>query len=304
MDGWSLSSLLVIFDFIWKKSRKAGFPVKKTGMFPTWLIWLNDKPEFSNFRWLYFNFQQWNVTDRRERWVFSFTKNSSFFFPLPSAGCWIVTPLLHQWHSYSAAALPITWSFAAFSYYYYFFYSSLFHLSSFLLLYFCLSPGWLKWVSRRLCCVVFDSSLGAKLSLTQLLGPTVFLKSVSINIIMACSRHHWIFYCNVQQNITPTLSATQKVLLSDRNFLFWLKGLWEVCFIRRSFCVFVVFSFLCFRKSARPPFDKATEGILFLVRHLLLTLSRNRPRCATRSLCRIWLCTCHLRKIMLFSLAG
>lgn len=63
-------------------------------------------------------------------------------------------------------------------------------------------------------------------------------------------------------------------------FLFWLKGLWEVCFIRRSFCVFVVFSFLCFRKSARPPFDKATEGILFLVSHLLLTLSRNRPRCA------------------------
>lgn len=41
-----------------------------------------------------------------------------------------------------------------------------------------------------------------------------------------------------------------------------------------------MFSFLCFRKSARPPFDKVTEGILFLVRHLLLTLSRNRPRCA------------------------
>ena len=39
-----------------------------------------------------------------------------------------------------------------------------------------------------------------------------------------------------------------------------------------------MFSFLCFRKSARPPFDKVTEGILFLVRHLLLTLSRNRPR--------------------------
>lgn len=47
--------------------------------------------------------------------------------------------------------------------------------------------------------------------------------------------------------------------------------------------VFVVFSFLCFRKSARPPFDKVTEGILFLVRHLLLTLSRNRPRYAMRS---------------------
>lgn len=41
-----------------------------------------------------------------------------------------------------------------------------------------------------------------------------------------------------------------------------------------------MFFFLCFRKSARPPFDKVTEGILFLVKHLLLTLSRNRPRCA------------------------
>lgn len=77
----------------------------------------------------------------------------------------------------------------------------------------------------------------------QLLGPTVFLKSVSINIITLCSRHHWIFYCNVPQNITPTLNATQKkVVLSDRNFLFWLKGLCEVCFICGSFCVFL----LCF----------------------------------------------------------
>lgn len=73
-----------------------------------------------------------------------------------------------------------------------------------LLFYFCLSPRWLAWVSCRLCCVVFDSSLGAWLSLTQLRGPTVFLKSVSINIITACSRHHWIFYCNVQQKLTPT----------------------------------------------------------------------------------------------------
>lgn len=116
----------------------------------------------------------------------------------------------------------------------------------------------------------------------QLLGPTVFLKSVSINIITLCSRHHWIFYCNVPQNITPTLNATQKkVLLSDRNFLFWLKGFCEVCFICGSFCVFfVVFSLLSFRKSARPLFDKVTEGILFLVGHLLLTLSRNRTRYA------------------------
>lgn len=246
--------------------------------------------------------ETWLTEERDE----CFPLQRILFFPLPfpalAAGLshhrytsdTLILPLHSQSHGASQLSLIII----------IFFYSSLFHLSSFLLLYFCLSPGWLKWVSRRLCCVVFDSSLGAKLSLTQLLGPTVFLKSVSINIIMACSRHHWIFYCNVQQNITPTLSATQKVLLSDRNFLFWLKGLWEVCFIRRSFCVFVVFSFLCFRKSARPPFDKATEGILFLVRHLLLTLSRNRPRCATRSLCRIWLCTCHLRKIMLFSLAG
>lgn len=245
------------------------------------------------------NCETWLTEER----VFSFTKNS-FFFPFPAlaAGlshhCYTSDTLILPLHSQSHGALQLSLIIIIF------FYSSLFHLSSFLLLYFCLSPGWLKWVSRRLCCVVFDSSQGAKLSLTQLLGPTVFLKSVSINIIMACSRHHWIFYCNVQQNITPTLSATQKVLLSDRNFLFWLKGLWEVCFICWSFCVFVVFSFLCFRKSARPLFDKATEGILFLVRHLLLTLSRNRPRCATRSLCRIRLCTCHLRKIMLFSLAG
>lgn len=44
--------------------------------------------------------------------------------------------------------------------------------------------------------------------------------------------------------------------------------------------LFVVFSLLSFRKSDRPLFDKVTEGILFLVGHLLLTLSRNRPRYA------------------------
>lgn len=120
--------------------------------------------------------------------------------------------------------------------------SSLFFASLFLFV------SWLtEWVSRRLCCVVFDSSLGAELSLIRLLGPTVFLKSVSINIIMLCSRHHWIFYCNVLQNITtppPAQSHTEKVSPSDGNFSFWLKGLCGVCFISGSFCVFVVFSFL------------------------------------------------------------
>ena len=103
--------------------------------------------------------------------------------------------------------------------------------------------SWLtEWVSRRLCCVVFDSSLGAKLSLTQLLGPTVFLKSVSINIIMACSRHHWIFYCNVQQNITPTLNATQrKSYCLTETFYFD----WKV-FVRSVSSVEVFVFLLCF----------------------------------------------------------
>lgn len=138
-----------------------------------------------------------------------------------------------------------------------FFHSSLFHPSSLPLLYFCLSPGWLKWVSRRSCCLVFDSSLGAKLSLRRLLGPTVFLKSVSINIIMACSRRHWIFYCNVQQNITPTLGATQKVSLPDRNFFGFfiltersLRGLFHP---QKFLCFFVVFSFWCLRKKCEAP---------------------------------------------------
>lgn len=103
--------------------------------------------------------------------------------------------------------------------------------------------SWLtEWVSRRLCCVVFDSSLGAKLSLTQLLGPTVFLKSVSINIIMACSRRHWIFYCNVQQNITPTLNATQrKSYCVTETFYFD----WKV-FVRSVSSVEVFVFLLCF----------------------------------------------------------
>lgn len=141
--------------------------------------------------------------------------------------------------------------------------------------------SWLtERVSRWLCCVVFDSSLGAKLSLTQLLGPTVFLKSVSINIIMAYSRRHWIFYCNVQQNITPTLIATQRksYCLTETFYFDWKVFVRSVSSVE-VFVFLLCFPFLCFRKSARPPFDKVTEGILFLVRHLLLTLSRNRPRC-------------------------
>lgn len=180
------------------------------------------------------------MSDRSERWVFP---TQRIHFSLPHVRCWIVTPLLHQWHSRSAAALPITGSFSAFSYYYYYFFISVcFICLFFFLLYFCLSPGWLEWVSRRLCCVVFDSSLGAKLSLTQLLGRTVFLKSVSINIIMACSRHHWIFYCNVQQNITPTLNATQrKSYCLTETFYFD----WKV-FVRSVSSVEVFVFLLCF----------------------------------------------------------
>lgn len=160
------------------------------------------------------------------------------FLPRISAGlshrCFgsdTLIPLLHS--------LP---SSSAFSYY--FFHFSLFHLSFpppprslFLFV------SWLtEWVSRRLCCVVFDSSLGAKLSLIQLLGPTVFLKSVSINIIMAYSRHHWIFYCNVQQNITPTLNTTQrKSYCLTETFYFD----WKV-FVRSVSSVEVSVFLLCF----------------------------------------------------------
>lgn len=137
----------------------------------------------------------------------SYTENP-FFLPVFAAGlphhCYTSDTLILLLHFQSRGSSQLSLIVIIF------FYFSLFHLSFFFLLYFCLSPGWLEWVSRRLCCVVSDSSLGARLSLMQLLGPTVFLKSVSINIIMACSRHHWIFYCNVQQNITPTLSATQR----------------------------------------------------------------------------------------------
>lgn len=148
-------------------------------------------------------------------------------------------PQLHQWRPRLAAALtPNHWELLCFLLLL-FFDVILFHPSFLLLFYFCLSPHWLEWVSCRLCCVVFDSSLGARLSLAQLRGPTVFLKSVSINIIIACSRHHWIFYCNVQQNVTPTQRKCYRLTETS----FWLKGLCEVCFICGSFCVSVVLSF-------------------------------------------------------------
>lgn len=177
------------------------------------------------------------MSDRRER-EFPTVHRESIFPSLRF--CRVVTPLLQRWHSRSAAALPISGSFSAFSYY--FFYFSLFHLSFFPISLF-LFVSWLtEWVSRWLCCVVFDSSLGAKLSLTQLLGPTVFLKSVSINIIMACSRRHWIFYCNVQQNITPTLNATQrKSHCLTETFYFD----WKV-FVRSVLSVEVFVFLLCF----------------------------------------------------------
>lgn len=75
----------------------------------------------------------------------------------------------------------------------------LFHPSFLLLFYFCLSPGWLQWVSCRL----WQQS-GSQAVTQQLRAAAVLLKSLSINIIIACSRHHWIFYCNVQQNVPPT----------------------------------------------------------------------------------------------------
>lgn len=166
-------------------------------------------------------------------------QNRGSTFPAPRFRC-VVTPLLQQWHSRSAAALPITGSLSAFSLLFFLFQS----VSSFFFpLPLFLFVSWLtEWVSRRLCCVVFDSSLGAKLSLTQLLGPTVFLKSVSINIIMAYSRRHWIFYCNVQQNITPTLNATQRKssCLTETFYFDWKVFVWSVSSVK----VFVFL--LCF----------------------------------------------------------
>lgn len=155
--------------------------------------------------------------------------------------CWVFTPPLQRWHSLSVAAL-YHWELLGFLLLLFFLFhsvSSVFFppLSLFLFV------SWLtEWVSRQLCCVVFDSSLGAKLSLTQLLGPTVFLKSVSINIIMAYSRCHWIFYCNVQQNITPTLNATQrKSYCLTETFYFD----WKV-FVRSVSSVEVFLFLLCF----------------------------------------------------------
>lgn len=158
-------------------------------------------------------------------------------FPTPRF-CWVITPcysgdtLVLLLHCLSLGASPLSPII----------FFSLFHLPFFLLSLF-LFVSWLtEWVSRRLCYVVFDSSLGAKLSLTQLLGPTVFLKSVSINIIMAYSRRHWIFYCNVQQNITPTLNDTQrKSNCLTETFYFD----WKV-FVRSVSCVEVFVFLLCF----------------------------------------------------------
>lgn len=178
------------------------------------------------------------VTEVREKCFL----HTGLIFPVSSRFCLVVTLPLQRWHSRSAAALPITGSLSAFSYYYFF------HFSPFICLFFFplslfLFVSWLtEWVSRRLCCVVFDSSLGAELSLTQLLGPTVFLKSVSINIIMEYSRRHWIFYCNVQQNITPTLNGTQrKSYCLTETFYFD----WKV-FVRSVSSVEVFVFLLCF----------------------------------------------------------
>lgn len=105
--------------------------------------------------------------------------------------------------------------------------------------------SWLtEWGSRRLCCVVFDSSLGAKLSLIRLLGPTVFLKSVSINIIMLCSRHHWIFYCNVLQNITtppPSKPHRESLTIWQKLFILTERSLWGLFYLWKFLCFCCVF---------------------------------------------------------------
>lgn len=170
--------------------------------------------------------QQWDVSDSSE---------NPHFLPHGSAG------LSHH-------VTVVTLSFCCCTAYHWELLSILLFFSiCFIYLFFLLSlflfVSWLtEWVNCRLCCVVFDSSLGAKLSLTQLLGPTVFLKSVSINIIMAYSRHHWIFYCNVQQNITPTLNDTQrKSNCLTETFYFD----WKV-FVRSVSCVEVFVFLLCF----------------------------------------------------------
>lgn len=196
----------------------------------------------------------------------------------PPLFCKVVTPLLQQWQSNSAAALPITGSFSAFSYG--FFFLTLFHLSFFPPLLF-LFVSWLaECVTRLLCCVVFDSSLGAELSLTRLLSPTIFLKSVSINIIIPCSRRHWMrwmFYCNVQQN-TPHRS--EKVSLPDRNFSFYRNAFVRSVSSVEVFCFPSCLRFCALGKVPSPCLIKVIERVLLLVKHLLLTLNGNRPRCA------------------------
>lgn len=206
----------------------------------------------------YFKFPAWSVIDSSERALFP-THRIHFFFP--HVCCWIVITQLHKWHSFCCCA-PNHWELLAF--FYYFFISVCFICSFFLLLYFCLSPGWLEWVSRWLCCVVFDSNLGAKLSLMQLLGPTIFLKSVSINIIMVCSRHHWIFYCNIEQNITPhSLSHRESLIVWQKLFIFDWKVLVRSVASAEVF-VFCCVSSLVFRKNERLPFDKVMRVFFFL----------------------------------------
>lgn len=184
----------------------------------------------------YVNCQQWNLSDRSERQVFP-TQRIHISYATFLLGCHTAVTAV----TLSFCCTPYHWELLSFLLLF-FFYFSLFHLSFFPPSLF-LFVSWLtEWVSRRLCCVVFDSSLGAKLSLMQLLGPTVFLKSVSINIIMAYSLRHWIFYCNVQQNITPTLNTTQrKSYCLTETFYFD----WKV-FVRSVSSVEVFVFLLCF----------------------------------------------------------
>lgn len=100
----------------------------------------------------------------------------------------------------------------------------------------CLLADWLSDLSavlRRL----WQQS-GSQAVTQQLRGPPVFLKSGSINIIIACSRHHWIFYCNVQQNVPPhrgSVTAWQKLHFD-----------WKL-FVSSASSVQVFVFLLCFR---------------------------------------------------------
>lgn len=244
----------------------------------------------------------WRFEDEWQKWEKGkcfLHRESTFVSP---HFCWVVTPLLQRWHSRSAAALPITGSSSAFSLSFFSFQSVSsvsFPLSLFLFV------SWLtEWVSRWLCCVVFDSSLGAKLSLKQLLGPTDFLKSVSINIIMAYSRRHWIFYCNVQQNITPTLNTSQrKSYCLTETFYFD----WKV-FVRSVSSLEVFVFLLCFSFCALGKV-RGLRLIEWLRVFFLLSgiyywhfpgIGLGAPHvCVCRC---IWFCNRHFRKTMLFRL--